>query len=222
MVKMISTEDLKTWRRKAGFIAILAGIGFTVITLIAMLFYPGGYRFFVHYFRSLGMFYVNSVPNIVSRSLFIIACVWAGLTLIFFWIIMPTLFTKDKKLKIISITGSVLGLISSPFLMLLAIYGYDLFFFEHFFTTMLFFLCSALATLIYSIGIIINKEYPRQKMVRVVSGIFSIFLILYVLSFFGLRWYGIFGSLVQKLIVYGLILWTSFQVIVIWEEIGKE
>jgi len=219
MVKFITMNDLKSWRRKACFLAELGGIGFIIITLIAMIFYPGGYSFFGNYFSDLGTFYVDGIPNPVSRVLFIIACTWAGLSLILFWIPLITLFKQDKKTKIISSIGSVLGLISSPFLILLSVYGYDLFPSEHFYTTMLYFLFFALAILVYTLAILINKEYPHRKLSGIVSSVFSIILIFYVFSFFRVYSFGVFGALVQKLIVYGLILWTAFQIIVIWKKI---
>jgi len=221
MVDFLTLEDLKPWRRKACLMAFLGGIGFVIVTFIAMIFYPGGYTFLVDYFSSLGLFEVGGIPNPISRALFIIACIWAGCALIFFWVLMPTLFKQTIFTKIVSSIGSIFGIISSPFLILLAIYGGDLFGFEHFITTMLFFLCFALAILVFTVGIILNKDYPRRNISGIVSGIFSIILVLYVLSFFGVRWYpAILGSLVQKLMVYGLILWTVFQEIIIWNEIG--
>jgi len=221
MVKIITLNDLKTWRRKACFLALLGGIGFIVTTLIAMFFYPGGYSFFGDYFSDLGTFYVGGVPNPVSRILFIIACIWAGLSLILFWIALRTLFKQDKKTKITSSIGSILGLISSPFLILLSIFGYDYYTSEHFYTTMFYFLFFALAVLVYTLAILINKEYPHRKVSGIVSTIFSIILIFYVFSFFKIYSFGNFGALVQKLIVYGLVLWTTFQIIVIWKEIGE-
>ena len=119
-------------------------------------------------------------------------------------------------MKYISIGGSIAGIISSPLLIALAIYGYDYHGPEHSFTTLWFFVLFAIAIMIYSIAINLNKNYPKYKIAAIISLLFSILNILFIV-----RVFSIINVIMQKIIVYGFISWTIFQVILIWKEIGS-
>lgn len=210
-------EDLKSWKRIGCLISVIGGLLFIFLTIIAMFLYPGGYSFFFQTFSYLG--FVNSATNgannIISRLIFIIACTIAALSLIPFWIIAPSLFSEKNITRYISLLGSACGVISTPFLVLLAIIPGDTHMVEHILATNVFFLLFAAAILIYSIAIFLNPDY--QNIYAFVGIAFSIFITLYPLVF---RQIFLIRGTTQKIIVYGFILWVLFQVTKVWKVVG--
>ena len=93
------------------------GVGqFLFLTFLAALFYPGGYDYFGYYFSDLGAVNAgNGEPNSISRSFFSMALTIIALALIPFWLIIHRLFRESAVERILSILGSALGLLSSPF-----------------------------------------------------------------------------------------------------------
>ncbi len=207
-------EKIKSWKQFACIIALIGGIQFIIVTFIAMLLYPDGYSFVDHYISYLGATRtVKGSPNTIPRILFIIASVVAGISLIPFWIVITTLFLDSPLMKYVSFLGSILGLISSPFLMALAIFAMDTHGPEHSITTRIFFLLFAAAIMTYSIGILLNPGY--QNYFSFVGIGFSIIIVLFIYGYFR-----IINVIMQKIIVYGFIAWVLFQIINIWKEVS--
>ena len=107
------------WREKVfGFISA-AAILYAVLTLTAMLFYPGGtlsdptthgYSFFKNFFSDLGVLHTTSgAANYVSAALFFPAMTLAGFALILFSSAFPQFFTNRRKGYIRSAFGSISG-----------------------------------------------------------------------------------------------------------------
>lgn len=95
---------------------------FIVLTIVAMLLYPGGlltdettigYDFFRNFFSDLGrtVSYAGE-PQWGSAVLFFIALSGAGLGLIYFFIHAPKLFRGQRVERILAIIGSVFGVVS--------------------------------------------------------------------------------------------------------------
>ncbi|MHA1489334.1 MAG: hypothetical protein ACTSRI_06735 [Promethearchaeota archaeon] len=210
---MRKLEDLKSWKRVACLISVIGGLQFIIITIFAMIFYSGGYLFFEYTFSYLGTTCaVNGTDNTISRVLFVIACTTAAITLSPFWFVMPTLFFEKNLTKYISLLGSTCGVVSSPFLILLAIIPGDIDFAGHILATNIFFLLFAAAILIYSIVIFLNKDY--QNIYGFVGIAFSILIVLYPAVF---RSIDLIRALMQKIIIYGFILWVEYQVTKVWK-----
>ncbi len=202
------------WIKVFCIIGVIGALQFIIITLIAMLTYPDGYNFFGHYFSDLGTTVTrNGVPNPISRALFVIASVVAGGALILFWIVIPTIFKDRLITKLLSWIGSAMGIISAPLLMLLAIFAGNVFPNEHMYTTLYFFLLFALAIIVYSIAIILNKNYP--SIYSIISIGFSVVIILFIFGFFM-----VINVLMQKIVVYGFCLWTTLQTYKVWKTLN--
>ena len=207
-------EKIKSWKQIACIIAIIGAVQFIIITFIAMLLYPDGYSFAGHYISHLGTTKtVEGSPNTIPRILFIITCVVAGISLIPFWIVITTLFLDAPLMKYISLLGSTLGLISSPFIMALAIFAADTHGPEHSITTRIFFLLFAAAILIYSIAILLYSEY--QNSFSFIGIGFAVIIVLFIFGYFR-----IINVIMQKIIVYGFIVWAFIQVIKVWKEVS--
>jgi len=207
-------EKIKSWKQIACIITLVGGVQFIIITFIAMLLYADGYSFADNYISHLGTTKtVEGSPNTIPRILFIITCVVVGISLIPFWIVITTLFLDSPLMKYISLLGSTLGLISSPFVMALAIYAADTHGPEHSITTRIFFLLFATAILIYSIAILLNSEY--QNSFSFIGIGFAIIIVLFIFGYFR-----IINVIMQKIIVYGFIVWAFIQVINVWKDVS--
>ncbi len=207
-------ESLKSWKRVACLITIIATLQMIVLTLIAMILYPDGYSFAEHFFSHLGLTRTpNGSDNTVCRILFIIALMGAAIGLIPFWAVMTTIFSKLERIKYLSYFGSILGFLSSPFLMGVAIFPGDTQGALHSLSAKIYFLLFAIAIVVYSLAIFFNKDY--QNLYAIVGILFSIIICLYIFQFFSA-----IGPTMQKTIIYGFCLWGALQITKVWKEVG--
>ncbi|TFF99680.1 MAG: hypothetical protein EU540_06320 [Promethearchaeota archaeon] len=214
----LKLDDLKSWKRLSCIIALLGGMQFIIITIIAAIFfYPDGYSFTEDYISYLGTT-VNvrtGSNNIISSILFAVTCLVVGLSLIFFWIVMTTIFDDDIITQIFSYLGSFLGYISSLLIMGVGIFPGNTHLSEHAFSATYFFLSFAGAIFFYSIAILLKKDY--SNIYAIVGFVFSIIVGLIILRIFFQ-----YNPIMQKVIVYGYILWAALQITKIWKIIDLE
>jgi hypothetical membrane protein len=106
--------------QKNFFLYTAMGCGvFVVLTLIAMLVYPGGshsnlaqpgYSFSTNFFSDLGLRTArNGQPNPAAGALFFIALTLAGLTLALFFIQFRRFFLDTRRDQMLSLVGALLG-----------------------------------------------------------------------------------------------------------------
>ncbi|WXG46773.1 MAG: hypothetical protein WED05_08980 [Candidatus Atabeyarchaeum deiterrae] len=190
-----------SWKWYGAVSGILGGVLFVILTFTSMLIYPGGYSFLANYFSELGLTQVAGQPNTVNYVLFSAACTSAAVCSVPFWLSIHTVFTKPNSVKYLGYVGTVLGLAAAPFLSALAILAGDIFPLEHGMSTILFFLLYASAIVIYSVAILLNKNYNQWF---ALVGIIVAAICLLHIFLIGTAW-------MQKLAVYGLVLWSAFQ-----------
>ncbi|MHA1638341.1 MAG: hypothetical protein ACTSUO_01070 [Candidatus Thorarchaeota archaeon] len=189
------------WKRIGAISGILGGILFVIITIIDMLIYPGGYSFVDNSFSQLGLTVINGVPTFLNYVLFALACTATAVCTIPFWLAIRTEFSEPSKVKHIGLIGTIAGITAAPFLSALGIFAADIFPYPHGFSTILFFILYASAIIIYSIGILVNKEY--NSLLAIVGFFAAAMAFLYILV--------IGGALMQKITVYSFIAWSGFQ-----------
>jgi len=210
MVRFIKKEDLKPKERIIGLFYVAAFLSFIILTFIAMRFYPGGYSLTKHTFSYLGQIRVNGVNNTISRTLFIIASALVSITLIPFCLTLPILFKENNIAKILGKIGSLCGVVSAPFALFIALipldWGYDI----HMIPTNIFFFGMATMILLFSIAMLYNPDY--KNIYGILGIIFCIIVYLYIFRFFD-----IIRPTMQKIIVYGYMIWTFCQVYKIWK-----
>ena len=108
------------------FLATMVGcIQFVLLTLIAMLFYPGGthddpaapgYSFFNNFFSDLGLTVSPSgETSTVSFFLFTLSLTLAGLAIILFFLTTSPALFKNTPGRIPSLLGSIVGVLSGLF-----------------------------------------------------------------------------------------------------------
>ena len=205
----------KIRKKYSSMLAIIAGTQFIILTIVAMLIYPGGYSFWDNFFSHLGytVSVNNGQPSLPSYILFAITCTIAGVFLIPFWCTMNSMFRKTTLERYLGFLGTLLGLLASPNLALLAIFPGNLLFTPHIITTRLFFLLFASAMIIFSIAILYNKDYENYY--AYIGFIIGIIILLYVMVF-------LFNAAFQKITIYLLILWGAIQGLKIWKTAEKE
>ena len=191
---------------KVGFFVIVLGVvQFFLLTFVAALIYPGGFDYFGYFFSDLGALMAkNGEPNLASSALFSIAIVAVAITLIPFWLIVRSPFLKSKLERILSMLGSVLGLISIPFLIGVAIFPMDTQLENHIHMTLIFFSLFVLATLIYSVVAILNRNYPNYLGIigLVLFGVSTLIIVDPLATYV---------AFLQTIVLYGYFAWVLLQ-----------
>ncbi|MHA1155996.1 MAG: hypothetical protein ACTSQK_07795 [Candidatus Heimdallarchaeota archaeon] len=202
---------------------------FLLLTIIAMIVYSGGtfnnptstsYNFLENYFSDLGRaetFLGDS--NIVSRILFACALTIVAVSLVFYFITLPSFFKENKVAKWFIIIGSINGVLSAIAYALIGYLPYDIYGKLH--TNMVYvaFSASLLTLIVYIVGIFLEKSYPNAYAWAYV--IFTLVLVVYLYILFAGPSSGTdLGKLIQvvgqKVIVYTEIISFAIQGLGAW------
>lgn len=161
---------------------------FVVLTTIAMLFYPGGthtdsstcgYLFFQNFFSDLGRTRAwSGESNTVSAILFIMALVLAGAGLALFFVSFAQFFNRTSASRLLSIFGSITGVISGICFVGVAATPSDLYLGTHRLFVEWAFRMFLLAVVLYIAAIMVDRQYPRR--LALVFVVFAILLAAYV------------------------------------------
>jgi hypothetical protein len=122
-------------------VALVGCIQFVVLTIIAMLAYPGGmhpaipstgYNFFENFFSDLGGTATpTGLQNPASSVLFFIALFAIGALTVPFLLVLPSIFKNDKVPSILAWFGSIIGIISAIAFVGVAFTPWNVFLLEH-------------------------------------------------------------------------------------------
>lgn len=206
--------EIKSIGRLACVVTIFGVLQFLLLTFLAGLFYPGGYDYFGYYFSDLGAVTArNGEPNSVSRTLYFVAFTIVALAFIPFWVIIRSLFEETRVEKTLSTLGSISGLISSPFMIGVALFPMDTQLETHFTLALTFVSFFVLASLLCSIAIILNQNYPNY-LGLIAFGLFAISLASSAISFIDPD--APHGAFLQKFAVYGYFIWTLIPIYIVW------
>lgn len=202
--------EIESVGRLACVVTIFGVLLFLLLTFLAALFYPGGFDYFGYYFSDLGAVLArNGEPNSISSTLFPVTLTVVALALIPFWLIIHSLFKESRVEKFLSILGSALGLISSPFIIGVALFPIDTQLETHILLTLIFFSLFVLATLLYSIAIILNRNYPNYfGLIGLVLFAISLVILIDPLA--------PHVAFLQTIAVYGYFVWTLIPIYLVW------
>ena len=178
---------------------------FIILTMSAAFLYPGEYNLFSHHLSELGASVArNGAPNAASSTLYSVALISMALTLIPFWFEALILFRDTNRIKTVSRLGSALGLMSSPFLVGVALCPFDTQLDMHFKMFLAFFPLFNLASLIYSTAIVIDRRLPNR------NGFlgFSLLALSIIVLVDPMAAY---VSFLQKILLYGYFIWVLFM-----------
>ncbi len=187
--------DNSNLRKQRLFSWVIAGcLQFVVLTVVAMFAYPGGtvadpkttgYSFFHNFFSDLGRTETAlGVPNTFAAILFFVALTLAGLGLVLFFLLMPSLLGRGRPAWLLSLLGTLFGILSGLSFVGVAATPANLFLEPHKILVQAAFLCFFAAVLAYIPAMLLARSNPRRY--AGVFGLFALLLGAYVwLLFFG-------------------------------------
>lgn len=203
---------------------LIASLQFVLLTLIAMPFYPGGthtnpttsgYSFFRNFFSSLGLTVApNGETNTIAAILFFIALSVAGLGLVVYFIVEPQFFWHKRSQRILSILGSIFGIISGVCFIGVAFTPANLLPAAHGWFVVNAFRSFLVVVVFYAIAVLLNRDYPN-----IYAGVYVLFAVMLA----GYIWLMINGPGIdapngeivqaagQKIIVYASIICMGIQ-----------
>jgi len=212
------------WRKDI-FTLVMIGCGlFVLLTVIAMLAYPGGtytdpatrgYSFFENFFSELGLLRTHTGGSkTVSLALFIIAMLLSGAGMIAFFAAFPQFFRAARLNRDLSLFGSGLGILSGLCFLGVAVFPADVNMGLHKQFVLLAFRLFPAAVLCYVVVMFHEKDYPRGCAWELV--VFLGFLLGYILLLElgpGLDTYPgmVIQAVGQKVIVYASIISLMIQ-----------
>ena len=188
---------------KAIYLVISFGVvQFIVVTLFAAILYPGGYDFIAYYLSDLGTTMTRvGEANTLSSGLFAFTLIVIAVTLIPFWISVSSIFRESKLETVVSRFGSTLGVLSSPFIIGVALTPMDTHLTLHFTMFLVFFPLFIAASLLYSCLIIRGRKYQSHV------GIFGLGLFLFDVIVL-MNPLASYGAMLQKVLLYGHFVWV--------------
>lgn len=192
---------------------------FAILTVIAMRFYPGGtfaepgltaYSFWHNFFSDLGRSQSYSGASMaIPRSLFTGALILVGCAFIPYFIALPPLFTKRRAAYVLSIIGTIAGIVSAISYIGIALTPWDLMLPLHKAFVYAAFIAFVIVGCCYTPAIFLNTDYPRGYFVLMLVFTLMLFGYLYLL-FFGPSYRTPSGLVIQaagqKIIVYAEII----------------
>ena len=206
-----------------------ASIQFVVLTIIAMIMYPGGlltdestigYNFFRNFFSDLGRTVsYDGGRQWSSAGLFFIALSLSGLGMIYFFTLAPRLFKRQRVAYILSIIGSVFGVISGICFVGIALTPANLLLAPHVLFVQAAFSVFMVVVICYATAIWQTPSYPNLYMIAYL--VFGIFLAGYIyLLFWGPSARTDIGLIInatgQKMVAYTALINMAFQSVGAW------
>lgn len=153
-------------------LVMIACLLFPILTTLAMFFYPGGthtnpgakgYSFFENFFSELGLSQSYSGgPQTASFLLFTTALTLAGAALVLYYCLAPSMFWVTTRLKILSMLGSIFGIISGISFIGVAFTPADLHLALHTIFVQLAFLDIFIAVAFYAVAIFLQPDFPNR------------------------------------------------------------
>jgi hypothetical membrane protein len=178
---------LKNWKDFAYTFVIIGCVQYIVFLFVAMLFYAGGtandpsvqgYTFWGNYISDLGRTKAHSgKSNTISMIIFTITEIILGVSLIPFFLALPSLFEEIKQEKILGTIGSFFGVIFSICLIGIAFTPVDIMFRPHMIFVIVGYISLFFMGILYTTTMFLNKDLPKQF-----AYIFLFFTVIYVIS----------------------------------------
>jgi hypothetical membrane protein len=220
--------------RRLYLVIAIGCVMFVILTLVAMLTYAGGtmenhasngYDFTRNFLSNLGMLTAPSGrPNWVSAVLFFISLAAAGSCLVLFFIIFQRFFQHTRLQKVLSLTGSILGVLAGISFIGVAFAPADVARAAHIQFVMWAFRLFPLAVIFYVPVMFIDRHYPRLY-----AWIFTVFCLL-LIGYYLLLTNGpsldspqglVIQVVGQKVIAYASILSIGIQSLGAYRYLGK-
>lgn len=213
-----------TWQKRSYALGIFGAIQFILLTLLAMLVYPGGtlhepnleqYSFLYNFFSDLGRtvtFDQNS--NWLTHWIFKTTLTLGGVCLMVFFVALPQLFTRPSSKALAQLT-MVFGVLAGISYIGIGQVPWNVNYWGHRFYVRVGFLAFLAMTLFYTLAILVDKNYPKRY--AAAMGVFAIVLAIQItIMFYATNaWHSnealYLQAVAQKVVVYAEILCLLYQ-----------
>jgi hypothetical membrane protein len=207
----IEDETLEKKVNKISYITMFGIVQFLILSIIAMIVYPGshkddlyteGYLFNLNKFSDLGAWETYSgESNLVSFLLFNIGMIIVGLSLIPYVIFSAKYFMKQKMPRYLVIIGAFFGILACVGFICVGLTPRDLLYELHKPFEYAAFLSIFVMSLIYMLFIYKDSDYPNKY--TIIYAICVVFQFIYLFIVFDIIIVNNeFDAIAQKLIVY--------------------
>jgi hypothetical protein len=202
-------ENYNRYKKIACLITVFGVMQFVFLTFLAAFFYPGGYDYFNYYFSDLGAVIArNGEINSISSGIFFIALIVISICFIPFWLISRLLF-ENKFNNYFSKIVLVLGLLSTPFIITIALCPLDTKFELHLLSSLVVLFIFTIAIFLYSIVIITSEKYSKSLG-------FIGFAVVGVSIGLMINPFAPYGAFLQKIIFYCYFGWVLIPTFLVW------
>lgn len=201
-IKTIQANRTHPFHKIKYYVISFGVVQFIVMTLLAAILYPGGYDFIAYYLSDLGTTMTRyGEANTLSSWLFTFTLIVIAVTLIPFWISVSSVFRESKLETVVSRFGSTLGVLSSPFMIGVALTPMDTHLTQHFTMFLVFFPLFIAASLLYSF-LIVRGQKSRSHVGVFGLGLFILDVIVLMNPLAS------YGAILQKVLLYGHFIWV--------------
>lgn len=210
---MTVTEEtaLQNKVNKIAYITMFGIIQFIILSIIAMIVFPGGtredaliegYSFSFNKFSDLGMWETYSgEPKLASFLLFNLGLIVCGLSMLPYVIFSAKYFISQDFPKFLVISGAFAGVVASLGFVGVGVTPRDVLYDYHHLAEISAFLAIFIMSLIYMLFIFRDKDYPNKYTIVYLICVVSQFLYLFVVFDVFVPSLA-FDCITQKLIVY--------------------
>jgi len=164
--------EMYDWRQWTRILTIIGTVQFVILTVLAMVFYPGGtatdsttvgYSFTQNFFSDLGGTKTHSgASNTISLVLFFIALTTIGILFIPYLISLPGIFTNSRLARYICYVGSTIGVFSAICYIGIAFTPWDIAREGHIFFVKLAFTSIVPVALCYTTSMLLEQGFPKR------------------------------------------------------------
>ena len=212
------------WQKRCYTLGVFGALQFIILTLVAMLVYPGGtlhepylehYSFLYNFFSDLGRTVTfNHTSNWLTHWIFKTALGIGGTCLMVFFVALPNLFTQPTA-KVFGLLTMIFGVLAGASYIGIGQVPWDIDYWGHRLYVRVGFLAFLAMTLFYTLAILREQAYPNRY--AVAMAIFAIVLAIQIaIMFYATNaWHSnealYLQAVAQKVVVYAEILCMLYQ-----------
>lgn len=172
----------RNWRQKVFLFGMIANLQFVILSLIAMVFYRGGFSYLTDPLCALGFTHVAGESNIISCLIFNTSMFLVGVSVIFLFSTLLSFFSDDPIEKFFSSAGTIFAIFSGIAMCGVALTPADINFEAHvIFVPFTFFFVLFMVSF-YIIPLVKNTRFPNRY--SYVLLMYSVFLVITLILFY--------------------------------------
>lgn len=213
-----------TWQERCYTLGIFGALQFIVLTLLAMLVYPGGtlhepsleyYSFWYNFFSDLGRTVTfDRSSNLLTHWIFKTTLTIGGVCLVVFFVALPQLFTRPSS-KALALLTMIFGILAGVSYIGIGQVPWNVNYWGHRLYVRVGFLAFLAMTFFFTLAILVDKKYPKRY--AAAMGVFAIVLAVQItIMFYATNaWHSnealYLQAVAQKVVVYAEILCMLYQ-----------